>query len=127
VPARVCRARTGGPHRVAPTQGAFHKRGATIGRMSQTEHKHNETKARLMAALECEIDEVLKAREGGKRLTLTEIEDVVLVARQRVGEKLTQTLIQAQEQEGRTAAPISPVSQQALVRKGKKTRQPKRV
>jgi|GEM_PF-4134320 len=40
--------------------------------MSQTEHEHNETKARLMAALECDIDEVLKACEGGRRLTLTE-------------------------------------------------------
>lgn len=94
--------------------------------MSQSEHEHNETKARLMASLEQEIEEVLKAREGGRRLTLTEMEDVVLAARQRVGEKLTQTLIQAQEQEEQTAAPISSVSQRALVRKGKKTRLSKR-
>ncbi len=98
-------------------------------RMSQSESKHNETKARLMSALEREIDEVLKVGEasaGGKRLTLTEIEDVVLAARQRVGEQLTKTLIQAQEQAARTAAPVSPVSHKPLERKGKKTRPSKR-
>ena len=79
-----------------------------------------------MAELEREIDQVLKAREGGKRLTLTEIEDVVLAARQRLGETITETLVQAQEQDVRTEAPISPASHRPLVRKGKKTRPSKR-
>jgi hypothetical protein len=85
----------------------------------------NEAKARLMADLETEIDTVLAARDGEKRLTLTEIEDVVLAARERLGKKLAETLVREQEAENVTKAPISPVSGKPLQRKDKKRRQSK--
>ncbi len=75
-----------------------------------------------MAELESEIDAVLAAREGGKRMTLTEIEDVVLAARERLGKKLAETLVREQEEGKVTKAPISPLSGKPLQRKEKKRR-----
>lgn len=85
----------------------------------------NEAKARLMADLEAELDTVLAARDGDKRLTLTEIEDVVLAARERLGKKLAETLLRDQEEAGVLKAPISPASGKPLQRKDKKRRRSK--
>lgn len=68
---------------------------------------------------------MLKAREGGKRLTLTEIEDVVLAARERLGKRLAETLIGEQEEAEVTQTPISAVSGKRLQSKDKKRRRSK--
>ena len=93
---------------------------------AQTQDRQEILKAKLMAELEGEIDALLKVREGGKPLTLTQIEDSVLAARQRLGQRLTEELVQAQEAEQRVAAPVNPVTQQRMESKGKKTRRSKR-
>lgn len=86
----------------------------------------NELKAAMVAAMEAEVDGVLKAREGGKRLKLVEIEDVVLEARQRLGQRMAEGLIAVQESEGDKEAPMSEVSGKRLENKGKKTKRSRR-
>lgn len=87
----------------------------------------NDLKATLMAEMEAQIDIMLKAREGGKRLTLTQIEDVVLEARQRLGEKMTEQMVSSQERESVTPTPISPETGKRLQNKGKKNKRSRRV
>jgi hypothetical protein len=79
-------------------------------------------KAKLIRDMEGEIDGLLKAREGGKRLTLTEIEDVVLEARQRLGQRMVEGMIEQQESESRAGAPISAISGKRMQQKGKKNK-----
>lgn len=87
---------------------------------------NEEMKAALMKALEGSVDELLKAGEGGKGLTLTEIEDMVLVARQEVGQKLTESLINDQQASSEYQTPVSATSGKRLESKGKKTRRSRR-
>ena len=75
---------------------------------------NEEMKAAMMKAVEGKVDELLKAREGGKRLTLTEIEDMVLAARQEMGQKLTECLIEDQQTSREQKTPISAVSGKRL-------------
>ena len=81
---------------------------------------NEELKAEMMAKLGVEVDAILKAREGGNRLTLTQIEDVVLEARQRIGIQLTEGMVVAQEGESDLPAPLNPDSGKRLKNKGKK-------
>ena len=87
---------------------------------------NEEMKATMMKVLEGSVDELLKAREGGKRLTLTEIEDMVLEARQEVGQKLTESLINDQQASSMYQTPVSAISGKRLESKGKKTRRSRR-
>lgn len=82
---------------------------------------NEEMKAEMMKALEGSVDELLKAREGGRRLTLTEIEDMVLAARQAVGQKLTESLVNDQQASAAYQTPVSAISGKRLESKGKKT------
>jgi hypothetical protein len=83
---------------------------------------NDELKAALMKDMEAEIDELVKAHGPSERLTLTEIEDVVLAARQRMGQKLAERMIDMQEQARGAEIPISPVTGKRMHPKGKKTK-----
>ena len=82
---------------------------------------NEEMKAEMMKALEGSVDELMKAREGGRRLTLTEIEEMVLVARQTVGQKLAESLVNDQQGSVAYPTPVSAISGKRLENKGKKT------
>jgi hypothetical protein len=78
-------------------------------------------KAELMKEMEAEIDELVKAYEGSGPLTLTQIEDLVLAARQRLGQKMAERMIAQQEQAREAAIPASAASGKRLHPKGIKT------
>jgi hypothetical protein len=80
----------------------------------------SELKANLMRELETEVDRALGARANGRPLTVTEIEDVVLEVRQRMGEKIAASMIEGQGQDREWEAPMSAVTGKRLERKGKK-------
>jgi hypothetical protein len=56
-----------------------------------------ELRAELLAEAEAVIDELLDWHEGTDAPTLTQIEDVVLKLRKRVGERMTRAVIVGQE------------------------------
>ena len=87
---------------------------------------NEEMKVAMMKALEGSIDELLKAREGKKHLTLTEIEDMVLAARQDLGQKLTEQLVNEEASTREHATPVSKTNGKRLESKGKKTRRSRR-
>ncbi len=95
--------------------GCIHQRGHNRGM------KADGLKAGLMDEVEAEVDELVKAYEGSGPLTLTQIEDLVLGARQRLGQKLAERLIAQQEQARGAAIPVSAASGKRLHPKGKKT------
>lgn len=80
-----------------------------------------ELKAALMKDMEVEIEALVQAHEPTERLTLTQIEDVVLTARQRMGQKLAERMIEMQEQARGAEIPISPITGKRMHPKGKKT------
>ena len=80
-----------------------------------------ELKAALMKDMEVEIEALVQAHEPTERLTLTQIEDVVLTARQRMGQKLTERMIEMQEQARGAQIPISAITGKRMHPKGKKT------
>jgi hypothetical protein len=82
--------------------------------------KADELKAELMKAMEGEIDSVVKAYEASGPLTLTQLEDLVLAARQRMGQHLVERMLAQQEQARAAAIPVSPVTGQRLHPKGQK-------
>ena len=64
-------------------------------------------KAELMKEMEAEIDQLVESYKHSGPLTMTQLEDLLLAARQRMGQKLAERLIALQEQE--VAAPIKQV------------------
>jgi hypothetical protein len=78
-------------------------------------------KETLLKDMEGEIDVLVAARSAKEQLTLTEIEEVVLEARQRLGQKLVERLIEMQERAQGAEIPVSAVTGKRLHAKGKKT------
>jgi hypothetical protein len=54
----------------------------------------DELRARMLAEAEVAIEKLLAHKKGAEEITLTEIEQLVLAARQEVGEGLTAVLIE---------------------------------
>jgi len=82
---------------------------------------HEELKAALMNDMEAEIEALVQAHGPTERLTLTQIEEVVLVARQRMGQKLAERMIEMQEKGRGAEIPVSRVTGKHMHPKGKKT------
>jgi hypothetical protein len=81
-----------------------------------------EKKAALMAQAEAVVNELLDWTEQSQNPTLTEIEDVVLVLRQRLGRHLTETALASQEQAEPLQLPTCPKCHQPMQPKGRKTK-----
>lgn len=80
-------------------------------------------KVTLLKDLEGEINALVAVRaRSGEQLTLTQIEDIALEARQRLGQKLTERLIEMEERARGAQIPVSAVTGKRLHPKGKKTK-----
>jgi len=77
-------------------------------------------KSELMAEIEGEIDRLVEWDEKASRVRLTDIEDEVLAARQRISQMITKRLIERQEEKRERAIPESRSSGKRLHPKGKK-------
>jgi hypothetical protein len=80
-----------------------------------------EKKAALMAQTEAVVNELLDWTEKRQDPTLTEIEDVVLVLRPRLGRHLTETALESQKQAEPLQFPACPQCHQPMQPKGRKT------
>ncbi len=81
-----------------------------------------EKKAALMAQAEAIAEELLDWTERTKDPTLTEIEDLVLVLRQRMGQRLTETALESQGNAEPLQLPACPKCHQPMQPKGRKTK-----
>jgi hypothetical protein len=79
-----------------------------------------ELKARMMVGAEAAIDKLLAQRRPFGGNTLTEIEQLVLAARQAVGEGMTRALVEASGGEQQVPEPVCPECGQAMHYKGVK-------
>lgn len=80
----------------------------------------DELKAELLVAAEEVIDELLEWHERSEAPTLTEIEDVVLDLRKRVGERMEQAVIEEQETIHPVPGPACPTCGREMHYKGMK-------
>lgn len=79
-------------------------------------------KAQFMADIEREVDGLVEWDRATPDMKLTDIEDVLLAARQRISEKMATRLIERQEQKRAAAIPENQTSGKRLHPKGKKTK-----
>ena len=82
--------------------------------------KREQMKAEIMAQVEGLVEEALA--RGEKPLTLEEIEDIALSARDQVGQSLTGSLVEQQAGRGDVEAAQCPDCGQSMRAKGKKAR-----
>jgi len=81
-----------------------------------------EMKTELLAQAEKVIDELLDWNEAQSRPTLTEIEEVVLQSRQRFGQALTQSVVDAQAAHPPLPGPTCPHCGREMHLKGPKSK-----
>ena len=79
-------------------------------------------KTQLMVEIETEVDALVEWDRVTTDVKLTDIEDVLLAARQRISEKMAQRLIERQEEKRAAAIPENRTSAKRLHPKGKKKR-----
>ena len=84
--------------------------------------QNTELKARLMAKAESVIDELLARKKSPAEATLTDIEQAVLVAGQRLERVLTDELLAASAAELAAPWPTCPECGQRMQAKGKRRR-----
>jgi hypothetical protein len=82
--------------------------------------KREQIKARLMVQVEALVEEALA--KGEDPLTLEEIEDMALSARDQLGQSLTGSLVEQQANTGNVDPPLCPDCGQPMRPKGKKGR-----
>jgi hypothetical protein len=82
----------------------------------------NFRREKLLKMLALEIDGLLEWEQRTERPNLTQLEDVVLAARQRIGIVLTENLLAGQQAdlEAQAALPLDPNTGKYLHNKGKK-------
>lgn len=79
-----------------------------------------------MAEAEARVNEIVEQRAKGVRLTLTQMEDLILEVRQKLGERMIELLVQQQESQDSSARPRSAISGKPLHSKGKKRQRSRR-
>jgi TATA-binding protein-associated factor Taf7 len=79
-----------------------------------------ELKARLMAAVEAEVDRLVKWEMGAKGVTFTQIEDEVLARREEIGRQMAENVLAHREGMRGGAIPENAESGKRLNPKGKK-------
>lgn len=77
-----------------------------------------ELKAELLAQADILIDELLDWSEQAAQPSLTQIEDVVLELRKRLGERMAQAVIAAQDAQRPVPGPVCPTCQREMHYKG---------
>ncbi len=106
-----------------PEQVKQEQQGKQAKQAAQTESQA-QRKARLMAAAEAAIDELLQWEAQSVKPNLTAIEEQVLAVRQQLGMTLAETLLAKQAAENATEmavdVPLCPTCGSALVNKGKR-------